>query len=364
MRILLAVLLFGLINFYAAARIINRWSWAEQHAAAAWLFVLAFFILQMLGPFGDRLIFPALKNKYGGAKLVLALDWVSYTAFGIMSLLVVYGLAIDAASVVCQIFISSFNPASFDRYALFVIAISTFSTVVIGLWNILISPHVQEVEILIKNLPPGFNGFKIAQLSDLHVGSMIGHRYTQNVVNIVNNLKPDLIALTGDFVDGSVEDLAHDVSPLSGLQSPCGTFFVTGNHEYYSGVAAWIEEFKKLGANVLSNEHVLIKHNGAAIILAGVTDYRAADVIPSHASDPMKALNGAPPGLIKILLAHQPASYKKAEEAGFDLQLSGHAHAGQYFPFTFLVRFFQHYYKGLNRYKNMWIYVNRGTGYW
>jgi len=363
-RVLFAILIYGLINFYAGARIINRWPWAEQHAVAAWLFVVAFFIVQLLAPFGDRLIFPQLKKKPGGAELVQALDWLSYTACGIMSLLVVYGLAIDAVSIVCQIFIASFNPASFDRYALFAIGIVTVVTTVIGLRNILSGPRVKEVEISLKNLPAGFDGFRIAQVSDLHVGAVIGRDYTRKVVDIVNHLKPDLIALTGDFVDGSVEDLAPDVAPLSALQSPHGTFFITGNHEYYSGVTAWVEEFKKLGARVLINEHVLVERNNAAIVLAGVTDYRAGDIVPAHASDPVRALSGAPPGLIKILLAHQPASYRKAEAAGFDVQLSGHTHAGQYFPFTFLVRFFQTYYKGLNRYKNMWIYVNRGTGYW
>ncbi len=363
-RALSAIILFGLINIYAAGRIIKRWPWAEQHAAGAWLFVLAFFILQMIGPFGDHMFFPILKKKYNAARLVSVLNWVSYMAFGIMSLLVVYGLAIDAVSIICQIFISSFNPEVFDRYALYGIAIVTLATTVIGVRYIMMGPQVKEVDIPLRNLPPSFDGFKIAQISDLHIGSTIGRRYTQNVVDIVNDLKPDLVALTGDFVDGSVEDLAHDVEPLSALQASCGVFFITGNHEYYSGAFDWIDEFKRLGARVLLNQHVLISRGGENIILAGVTDYTAVSMVESHASDPVKALAGAPPGLIKILLAHQPASCHTAAEAGFDLQLTGHAHGGQFFPFTFLVRFFQQYYKGLNRHNGMWIYVNRGTGYW
>jgi predicted MPP superfamily phosphohydrolase len=186
----------------------------------------------------------------------------------------------------------------------------------------------------------------------------------QNVVNIANGLKPDLIALTGDFVDGTIVELAEDIAPISQFQSPQGSFYITGNHEYYWGAEAWIEHFKILGLNVLANEHRLIKKDGAAIVLAGVNDYSTLRMGTDEACNPQKSIDGAPSGLVKILLAHQPVTYDMAEKAGFDLQLSGHTHAGQYFPFSLLIRFFQKYYKGLNRYKNMQIYVNIATGYW
>jgi predicted MPP superfamily phosphohydrolase len=364
LRVILFIIFFGLINIYAAARIINRWPWAEQHAAGAWLAVLVFFLLQLLAPFGDRLFLGKLRQRPHMAGVIAALDWISYTAFGVMSLLVIYGLVIDVVSILFQLFYRDFDPFVFDRYALQAIFIATFGTAIIGIINVCRGPQVKQVDIPLQNLPMEFDGFTIAQVSDLHVGAAIRRAYTQNVVNIVNSIGPDMIALTGDFVDGSVDDLGEDVAPLSSLRAPDGVFFITGNHEYYSGVHAWIDAFKKLGLRVLLNEHVLVRRGDAAFVLAGVTDYTAGGMAPGHASDPAKALSGAPAGLTKILLAHQPKSYIQASQAGFDLQLSGHTHGGQYFPYTLLVRFFQRFYRGLNNYKGLWIYINRGTGYW
>jgi predicted MPP superfamily phosphohydrolase len=181
---------------------------------------------------------------------------------------------------------------------------------------------------------------------------------------MANELQPDLIALTGDFIDGTVEELRDDAAPLAQLSAPQGVWFVTGNHEYYWDAAAWVQEFRRLGIRVLVNQHEVIRKGSDAVILAGITDYSTRHSNRTDASDAKKALEGAPKGLVKILLAHQSASYAAAHAAGFDLQLSGHTHAGQYFPYTLLIGFFQKYYKGLNRHDNMWVYVNTGTGYW
>jgi len=363
MRIVSVIILFGLINIYAAARIIHRWPWAEQHAAGAWLVALLFFLLQLLAPFGDRLFMPKLRKNHL-APLASILDWLSYMAFGVMSLLVVYGLTIDLVSILLQLFDRSFEPYIFDQYALYVIFAVTLITLLSGMINVWRGPEVKRVDVFLENLLTAFDGFKIAQVSDLHVGAAIRRKYTQNVVNIVSGLKADLIALTGDFVDGSVDDLFDDIAPLSSLRAPEGVFFITGNHEYYSGVHEWINVFRNMGVRVLLNEHDVIKRGNDAFVLAGVTDHSGGSMIASHASDPFKALRGAPAGLVNILLAHQPVVYEQAEKAGFDLQLSGHTHSGQYFPFTFLIRFFQKFYNGLNHYKKLQIYVNRGTGYW
>jgi predicted MPP superfamily phosphohydrolase len=273
-----------------------------------------------------------------------------------------YGLMIDSVNMVMMLM--PLNLQNFDYYAVAILGLTVAVTLVIGIWHAHKGAEIKEVVIPLKNLPVAFEGFKIAQISDLHVGPTIGRRYTQTIVDKVNDLKPDLIVLTGDFVDGTVRDLKDGVAPLADLKAPYGCFFVTGNHEYYWGVFSWIEHFKNLGMTVLINEHKTISREDDAIILAGVTDYSAGHMVPQHASNPSLALQGAPGGLVKILLAHQPASYSAAEQAGFDLQLSGHTHAGQYFPFTFIIRFFQRYYKGLNRHGNLWIYVNTGTGYW
>jgi len=363
-RVLIIIGILVALNIYVASRIIIHWPLASQHMAIAWLVALAFFILQLAGPFGDRLVFPKLKKEYGAIPIIFAIDWASYLAFGVMSLLVVYGFATDIVGIAWELIVAPVDPVNFDRWFLLTLGVLTFGTVVIGVLLAIVGPIVKEVTIPLKNLPTSFDGFKIVQISDLHVGSIIGRAYTQNVVNIANELRPDLIALTGDFSDGTVEGLGKDLLPIADLEAPYGKFFVPGNHEYFWDLAGWLAQFKKMGVRVLSNEHVIIERYGSAIVLAGVPDYSTTRMRVDQVCDPSKALIGVPPGLTKILLAHQPATYRMAHEADFDLQLSGHTHGGQYFPYTILIRFFQRYYRGLNRHENMWVYVNTGTGYW
>ena len=202
------------------------------------------------------------------------------------------------------------------------------------------------------------------QVSDLHVGPTIGAEFARGVVQTVNDLAPDLIALTGDFVDGTVEHLSEGIAPLADLQAPEGVYFVTGNHEYYSGPVAWCRKMKELGFEVLLNSHEVVLRGAAKLLVAGVTDYRAARMLPSHRSDPAAAVAGAPDCDAKILLAHQPKSCTAAEPHGFDLQLSGHTHGGQIFPWNFLVWISQPFTNGLYPFGRGWIYVNPGTGYW
>lgn len=355
--------ILALLNFYAGERVIVRWPWASQHWGLALLGATAFFVLQLAGPFGDRLLFPKLRRGPAGASLVLGLDWTSYVAFGALTLLVVYGLAADVITLTWKLLRPPADLAAFDWRSLQVLLLSVAGTVVLGLWQAS-HPVVQRVRIPLRGLPTRFTGFQIAQVSDLHVGPTIRRARVQRVVNLVNGLAPDLVALTGDLVDGSVRDLAAHVAPIAQLRAPHGVYFVTGNHEYYWNAVEWMAEFARLGVRVLANEHRLIERGPDAIVLAGITDYSTLHLRSPHASNPERALAGTPDGLVKIVLAHQPASFAMTHAAGFDLQLSGHTHAGQYFPFTLLVRFFQRYYKGLNRYRNMWIYVSRGTGYW
>jgi predicted MPP superfamily phosphohydrolase len=250
------------------------------------------------------------------------------------------------------------------RRGFFAVMTMTLGSVVIGISQAVRGPKLFEVDIPIANLPQELEGFKIAQISDLHVGPTIGRRYTEDVVEMVNGLSPDLIALTGDFVDGTVAHLQNAVAPIAALKAKHGMFFVTGNHEYYWGVREWLEAFRGFGARILLNEHVVINEKGKNMVIAGVTDRSAGSMLPDHHSSPKKAVEGAPEAGIKILLAHQPATYKEASEAGFDLQLSGHTHGGQFFPWNIVVKMAQKYYKGLNKHENMWIYVSRGAGYW
>jgi predicted MPP superfamily phosphohydrolase len=225
--------------------------------------------------------------------------------------------------------------------------------------------RIVDVEVPVENLPPALHGFSIAQVSDVHVGATIRSPYVEKIVDAVNDLDADLIALTGDFVDGPVQELSPHTAPLARLQARHGAFFVTGNHEYYSGASAWVAEFRRLGLHVLLNEHAVIRHNGTALVVAGVTDFSAHHFNPAQRSDPAAALTGAPPdAAAKILLAHQPRSAPAAAQAGYDLQLSGHTHGGQFWPWNHFVRFQQPFTAGLHRLNRLWVYVSRGTGYW
>ena len=224
---------------------------------------------------------------------------------------------------------------------------------------------VRRVDVPIAELPACLHGFSIVQISDVHVGATIKHGYVSRIVDAVNALDADMIAVTGDLVDGSVGRLSSHTAPLGRLSARHGAFFVTGNHEYYSGANAWVVELRRIGLCVLLNEHIVLQHDGEAVVVAGVTDYGAHHFDPAHRSDPAAAIAGAPQhAAVKVLLAHQPRSAFAAATAGFDLQLSGHTHGGQFFPWNLVVKWLQPFAAGLHRVDDLWIYVSRGTGYW
>ncbi|RYF67549.1 MAG: metallophosphoesterase, partial [Comamonadaceae bacterium] len=246
-----------------------------------------------------------------------------------------------------------------------------------GYFNARRTAPVRRVEVPIAELPPQLRGFTIAQLSDIHVGHTIRRGYIQRIVDRVNTLNADMVAITGDLVDGTVADLRDHIAPLGQLRTRHGTFVVTGNHEYYAGAQPWIDELRRLGLHVLLNEHVVLQTRNvhgaqtdeevmeSALVVAGVTDFTAGHFIASHASDPQRALWDAPPLVrTRVLLAHQPRSAPAAADADFSLQLSGHTHGGQFFPWNLFVPLQQPFTAGLHRVQEMWIYISRGTGYW
>ena len=225
--------------------------------------------------------------------------------------------------------------------------------------------NVKHVEVPLPKLPKELDGTTIVQLSDVHVGPTIGRDFIERLVSTVNGLAPDLVAITGDLVDGSVADLKHHVAPLANLASTHGTFFVTGNHEYYSGAAEWCRHLtSELGVRVLHNEHVAIEKGGHAFHLAGIHDYQASRFDEGHRADLGKAVAGRDPERALVLLAHQPKAVHDAVKHGVDLQLSGHTHGGQLWPFGWLVRLEQPVVAGLAKFGETLIYVSRGTGYW
>ncbi len=223
--------------------------------------------------------------------------------------------------------------------------------------------NVRTVPVKLSRWPVELSGYTVVQLSDIHVGGTVGRGFVERIVQRVNRLDPDMIVITGDLVDGSVEELAPLVAPLASLHARDGVWFATGNHEYYSGADAWLDHLRSMGIRVLRNERVPIRGD-AGFDLAGTDDYSAHGFGHGHGQDIPRALAGRDPDRPVILLAHQPRSFPEAAAQGVDLQLSGHTHGGQIYPFHYLTRLVQPYLSGLHRRGASAVYVSRGTGYW
>ena len=297
-----------------------------------------------------------------------ALAWVGYLAMGVFSTLLVLCLLRDVLLALLSGW-DLLQPETVNleylRHAS-ALAVVVFSLVVslIGLVNARRLARVVQVDLPIIGLPAALSGFIIVQLSDIHIGPTIKRNYLDAIVRRVNGLNADLVAITGDIIDGSVDRLRKHVAPLSELRSRHGTYCVTGNHEYYHGVEAWLQEWRSLGMRVLLNESEVLHHDGERLLIGGVTDFSAHHYDAAHRSDPAAAARSEGSVSVKVLLAHQPRSATAASEAGFDVQLSGHTHGGQFMPWNFFVPMQQPFVAGLKRLNMLLVYTSRGTGYW
>jgi predicted MPP superfamily phosphohydrolase len=349
---LLAILL--LLHFYIGVRLLPALDIGAIGVVLGALLLATSAVLVRIG-----LVAPSLRRtRWSGA-----LSWAGLLAMGFFSSLLLLTLVRDVALLSAAL-LDTLTPR-FDHLSAVAVPLLALGVTAVGLVNARRLARVVRVEVPIEGLPPALDGYAIAQISDIHVGPTIQRAYLNAIVNKVNELKPDAIAITGDLVDGSVQRLALHTEPLKRLTASDGVFFVTGNHEYYSGAEQWIAELRRLGLRVLMNEHEILRRGNAALMIAGVTDYTAQHFNPAHRSDPQRAAAGAPDDVaVKILLAHQPRSAPAAAEAGFDLQLSGHTHGGQFFPWNLFVPLQQPFVAGLNRVHKLWVYTSRGTGYW
>ncbi len=295
--------------------------------------------------------------------------WIGFLAMGLFSSLLALTVLRDILLLLLRI-VNSLRGAApaapdFTTYSALIVPVLTILLTLLGVYNARRNAPVKIIDVPIAGLAAALNGFKIVQISDIHIGPTIKRGYVEKIVATVNTLNPDLIAVTGDVVDGTVPQLEADTRPLGALSARHGTFFVTGNHEYHAGVEKWIVEFRRLGFKVLMNEHVVVNHDGANAIVAGVTDYGAGSYDPAHISDPAKAMHGAPSDILfRLLLAHQPRTATAASKAGFTLQLSGHTHGGQFLPWQLFIRLQQPFVHGLDKLNDLWVYTSRGTGYW
>ena len=237
--------------------------------------------------------------------------------------------------------------------------------VAVGAKNALGAHRIVDVPVTLPRLGRDLDGFTIVQITDLHAGLTIGRGYVEDVVARALALRPDLIAVTGDIVDGTVAHLRDRVAPLADLRAPHGVFVVTGNHEYYSGADAWLAELTRLGLRPLRNARVRLTRGAAGLDLAGVDDFDAARFGGDHGADYARALADRDPAVPVVLLAHQPRQVHAAAAHGVDLQLSGHTHGGQLWPWHYIVKAQQGgYVAGHYRVGATQLFVCRGCGYW
>ena len=352
----LSLLLHGLVAWRLLPALDPAW------AAGLAPVLLASALLLPMGLLAHRVAKGALADR---------LAWVGLLCMGLFSsLLVLTALRDVLLAAVWVAATLGWSPAQallpgLRAGSALVVPLVALLVTVLGFWNARRTARVVRVDVPVAALPAALEGFTVAQITDIHVGPTIKQHYLQAIVRKVNALEADMVAITGDLVDGKVHELADHVAPLAQLRSRHGSFFVTGNHEYYSGAHAWMAELRRLGVRVLMNEHVVLQQNQAAVVLAGVADFHADRYDPSHRSDPHAAIAGAPLDAgVRLLLAHQPRSAFEAAKAGFDVQLSGHTHGGQFWPWNLFVPLQQPFTAGLRKLQDLWVYTSRGTGYW
>lgn len=297
---------------------------------------------------------------------LMPLAWVAYTWMGLLFFLVASLAVGDLLRMLAPKAVDEERRVFVARALASLAGLVAIGAVGKGMANMRAPVSLVRVPVTLPRLR-GSRAWRIAQLSDVHVGPTIGKEFIEQIVDRVNAERPDVVVITGDLVDGSVESLAEHVAPLARLAAPEGVYFITGNHEYYSGAVAWCAHLETLGVRVLRNGSCAIGGE-EGFTLAGVDDWTAhqfARVAPGHAHDLEGALRDAHPERPVVLLAHQPKSVREATARGVDLQLSGHTHGGQLFPFNYLVRLQQPFVAGLARVnERTQIYVSRGTGYW
>lgn len=354
-------LVMGGVHYYLFSRLARAPEIELLRRFGAWVFGLSALLMPVGVVLSQR-----LPREVGG--------WVAFATYSWMGLIIflffgtlfselprgVYGL-LSATNVVPT---DPSRRTFLSRTLLGFVAAYAVGMGGFGLAQVLAAVQVKRVKVALAKLPASMSGFKIVQLTDVHIGPTIDGRWLAEVVRQVNELEPDLVAITGDLVDGSVAELAQHVAPLAELKAKHGVFFVTGNHEYYSGVDAWLAEIDRLGIKALRNEHVLIEQGDARFALAGVDDYKAHQFGNGHGADLDKALAGIDPTLATVLLAHQPKQAPEAAKRGVGLQLSGHTHGGQFFPWGYFVKLEQGFVAGLERLGATQLYTSCGTGYW
>ncbi|HEY3451559.1 MAG TPA: metallophosphoesterase [Myxococcales bacterium] len=346
--------ILGGAHVYIASRLIAGLGLTGVAALAGWVATGALFLSLFLA-------FAARRLPRGLAR---ALHFFGYTWMGLFALLLFSVGAVDLLSALEALVRGSALSARWSPVEVAAVGVLVVPSAVWGAIRALGRAKIEKIDVPIANLPADLEGYRIVQISDLHIGDTMGREWTQRLVEQVNALSPDAVAITGDVADGSAAKVRNDIEPLGGLKATDGVFFCTGNHEYFNGLGGWLGEMRRLGFQVLLNEHRVVHRGQARLVIAGATDYDGGGFAPEHASRPDLAVEGAPPGAPRILLAHQPRTAYQAGGLGIDLQLSGHTHGGQFFPWKYFVRLQQPVLAGMADIGGVRVYTHRGTGFW
>jgi predicted MPP superfamily phosphohydrolase len=353
----LAIGFLAATHRYLALRLVLDPGWPEPARSLGVAAIALFAALIVLHPLADRVL---------PRRIARWLSWPTTIWMGAFFWLLLLLFATDAVLWAAGGAAHAETGAPVENTAAWRAAIVlgiTAAAVAVGLRGGLAGPVLRREVYAIERWPRALDGFRIVQISDIHIGPLLGREFAAHLAQRVNALDPDLVAVTGDLVDGSAQRLADEVAPFGELRARCGVFFVTGNHDHYSGAASWVEAVRGLGMRVLRNERVEIGEQGASFDLAGVDDHHAHFTADGR-EDLAQALAGRDPERAAVLLAHDPSTFARARAEAIDLQLSGHTHGGQIWPFAWFVRLATPYVAGRYRDGRAQLYVSRGTGFW
>ena len=334
-------------HWYLLDRLVLAPAWPAPVGELGTVVVVLGALSLVLVPVAERVLRPPVSRWVGWpGSLWLGFAFVALTLVALSDLVVLFTSA----------------DASVLRWRAGLVLAGSAVLVLVGM-RAAFDPVIQRVAVAIDRWPVELDGFKIVQISDVHIGPILGRSFAAEIVRKVDALDADLVVVTGDLVDGSVEQLRDEVEPFAALKSRHGVAFVTGNHDYYSKADPWCARVEELGMEVLRNRWRWIEVDGARFALAGVDDHRG-DMLMGGGSDLGRALAGIPEDAPVVLLAHDPTTFVAAAKTNIDLQLSGHTHGGQIWPFAALVRAAVPFLAGLYRRGRAQLYVSRGTGFW
>jgi predicted MPP superfamily phosphohydrolase len=359
---LAALSILSSLHWYLVKRLALAPGWPAPVETSIVLLVAGLGLCLVLQPIGERTL-PAPWSRLLSwpASLWMGLGFLSLPALALSDLLLWLGDALalwDGSAV------------ALERARALVVGGGVLAAGAVGLRNALRKPELRRIELRLKRWPRVLDRYRIVQISDIHIGPILGRDYARWLTARVNALEPDLVAITGDIVDGSVAMLADEVAPFGELRARDGVYFVTGNHDHYSGARSWTDFLRGIGIGVLRNEGLGIEAKrgrgapDARYSLAGVDDHRGDLSMDGGGEDLGRALDGLDTERPVLLLAHDPSTFKRASKLGVDLQLSGHTHGGQIWPFVYLVRLAIPFVAGRYRVGDSELYVSRGTAFW